>query len=628
MPLSEISEAGVKALEEALNDLTQTCPQSPVAVALASQGLSSEETRIQPPSPHIQLPTTPDPSSPVSSASSDSSDDYPALPLASCTIMSNGKTTATMTQVSMKHAPIITAGTLTLQVVQKWVNTCMPYFQKQKVKDEDMVTEVASGLQDKLIQDWYVTNINMLNVLSFTKFVERLHKCWLPQNWEDRTSTALRRMTQCKSESLADWMINLEKQNLLLKNSDLHMSDKELRMHIAANACKDIRRACQKKEYKDIASFKEWKDALAAFDDNCLTDRATRQKEIAAFHVQQGTGHGKHSAPPSRTTSTIMTVSRLPMGCGTSTLNPSSSSTNVNTSNSTDWPQLPLMSVEECDLLCQNNGCFKCQRTFVYHTRKNCPNDPPHACTFRAVTAPDITAIKAKMMTVAAMVMLVGTSALDTLLAHSTLTPSSALIPAVTVDSPPTLPVSNVLESGSGSESKEYVHESIVSPPLLFHGVVHSPSVDVAAMSMLVDMGSLAVLIRDNIVNHLALCRHRLNSPITMNNAWDGGGSAATEWVKLRVSTPSFSWSSVTCCTIIVPSLCAPVSLGLPFLESNHLLFDAQDHSLHDRRTNIDISHPVPYIDYTGTYITSHSMYLEFLTLTMQLVSVLHLSDQ
>ena len=275
------------------------------------------------------------------------------------------------------------------------------------------------------------------------------------------------------------------------------------------------------------------------------------QKEITTYHAQQGGGQGKSTTGAGNTTTTSASSEWLAQPCNTnvSTGTASASGMAANTGD-----RLSQMTTEECDLLWQNHRCFKCQCAFVYHTRDNCPNGSPDPCTFHTVVAADIATIKAKMSMVATVVASVGTSALNTLFALGpTSSGSAAPVATITVDSPPALPLSSILRSGSDPETDEYMHDHIISPPFLFHGILHSPSIDVASMSKLVDSGSSAVLIRDDIVTHLTLRCRKLKSPIAMNNAWDGGGGAAravTEWVKLWVSAPTFSWSSVTCHSI------------------------------------------------------------------------------
>ncbi len=106
---------------------------------------------------------------------------------------------------------------------------------------------------------------------------------------------------------------------------------------------------------------------------------------------------------------------------------------------------------------------------------------------------------------------------------------------------------------------------------------------------MLIDSGSSAVLIRRDVATRLQLRLRKLPEPYRLSNAWGTGEDASSEWVKLRVSLPDNSWTSVSCRAIIVDSLCAPVILGKPFLESNCIVEDHNTRTLVDKRSGRDL---------------------------------------
>ena len=67
-----------------------------------------------------------------------------------------------------------------------------------------------------------------------------------------------------------------------------------------------------------------------------------------------------------------------------------------------------------------------------------------------------------------------------------------------------------------------------------------------------------------------------------------------TEWVKLHLYDPSNFWTSKTVCTIITPSLCTPVILGLPFLTHNTIIVDHMARTATDKSTGFNLLHPSP----------------------------------
>ena len=66
------------------------------------------------------------------------------------------------------------------------------------------------------------------------------------------------------------------------------------------------------------------------------------------------------------------------------------------------------------------------------------------------------------------------------------------------------------------------------------------------------------------------------------------------EWVKLSLYDVSGSWTSKTVRAIIAPSLCAPVILGLPFLEHNNIVIDHATRTVIDKTCGFDLLHLPP----------------------------------
>jgi hypothetical protein len=66
-----------------------------------------------------------------------------------------------------------------------------------------------------------------------------------------------------------------------------------------------------------------------------------------------------------------------------------------------------------------------------------------------------------------------------------------------------------------------------------------------------------------------------------------------TEWVKLHMYDTTGYWHSKTVCTIIAPSLCVPVLLGLPFLTHNNIVINHTAHTAIDKISSFDLLNPV-----------------------------------
>ncbi|KAJ3993309.1 hypothetical protein F5050DRAFT_1577883, partial [Lentinula boryana] len=68
----------------------------------------------------------------------------------------------------------------------------------------------------------------------------------------------------------------------------------------------------------------------------------------------------------------------------------------------------------------------------------------------------------------------------------------------------------------------------------------------------------------------------------------------STEFCKIALEDPLLCWRSRVVRALIVPSLCSPMILGLPFLSHNHLIMDYDARSVIDKTCGFDLLKPVP----------------------------------
>ena len=111
----------------------------------------------------------------------------------------------------------------------------------------------------------------------------------------------------------------------------------------------------------------------------------------------------------------------------------------------------------------------------------------------------------------------------------------------------------------------------------------------------LIDHGSSAVLISEHHATQLRLCHKQLHEPysaeLAMKNNRQKVEIRFSEYVKLQLHNLSSFWSLKSVCTIIAPSLCAPMILGLPFLTQNNIVVDAAARTVIDKKCNFDLLH-------------------------------------
>jgi hypothetical protein len=97
-------------------------------------------------------------------------------------------------------------------------------------------------------------------------------------------------------------------------------------------------------------------------------------------------------------------------------------------------------------------------------------------------------------------------------------------------------------------------------------------------LTVLLDCGSHLVLINKKLANQLDLKHSLLPKPEKIELALLPNGQkeeiALHEWVPLEVYDPTLSWKAKTIRAVVVPRLCTPIVLGLPFLSHNSIVID------------------------------------------------------
>jgi hypothetical protein len=141
--------------------------------------------------------------------------------------------------------------------------------------------------------------------------------------------------------------------------------------------------------------------------------------------------------------------------------------------------------------------------------------------------------------------------------------------------------------------------ESHSTPHLVWDFYLDGPLCDLPVhVRGLIDDGSHLVLIDSVIVDKLGLRRFTLHKPeivsLALNESSTPSNASLTEYIKLHAYSHDQSWTAVTVRALIAPSLCAPVILGLPWLERNHIVIDHHERTVIDKRTNYNLLDPAP----------------------------------
>ncbi|KAJ3816271.1 hypothetical protein F5880DRAFT_1619545, partial [Lentinula raphanica] len=165
-------------------------------------------------------------------------------------------------------------------------------------------------------------------------------------------------------------------------------------------------------------------------------------------------------------------------------------------------------------------------------------------------------------------------------------------------------PVAAVSQEPAKATTESVVHDQVspempfFEPHLLWRAVLqgHDASKSCSQL-LLIDDGCPFVLIDTDLVRSLGLRTFRLPSPRSMTLAMSDGNPqifTASLYCKLSLRDPSDLWRSKTVRALILPSLCHPMILGLPFLSHNSLTIDYAKRAVLANDSSFDLLHPVP----------------------------------
>jgi hypothetical protein len=477
-------------------------------------------------------------------------------------------------------------------------DACEGYFENKEVPADKQVRKILAGIKDDRVKDWLSVDRARIQALEFPAFMVEFRAAYLPEEWEQDLRGDILSMSQGDS-TFWNYAVNLQSKNSLLKGTTSHLTSEKLRHQLEANMEKRLATKCRNEaNVNNEQDFTKWINMVKRVEEMLIADR----KEVQDLM--------KTNREATRRTSALTEPSRR--------YNSAPSSSNSTSTSKRRFP--PRLTDYEKKILAENEGCFKCRRFFVNHRSPTCPDDFPDAGSYKTLTARDVEFAKRgrKPKPVAT----VATSTLS----ESEDDVSTAPKPVAVVMGHAFNPVaymptneSNVIEGDSDSSDSE------VSRPLVFpiasvtetlkpiprgdhKAPFHVPhlywqcTTDGAAhcfpvsINALLDHGSHAVLISEELADTLALRRRKLPTPETVEMAMQGGQNRVefilTDWVKLKLRDPSSLWHAKSVRAIVAPGLCAPVILGLPFLAHNNIIVDHAERSAIDKNSGFDLLNP------------------------------------
>jgi len=219
----------------------------------------------------------------------------------------------------------------------------------------------------------------------------------------------------------------------------------------------------------------------------------------------------------------------------------------------------PKLTKNEHHLLDKHQGCTKCHKGYQNHHARNCPNEFPDAVGYT------------KLMDQ----MLLGHKCAQGV--SSSTHPVGAVIDIVN-DKPENnaaftinaVMPSSVLDTGDTTD--EEMCALLISPHFRWLCQLTGPESEFpTAVNSMIDIGVHGVFINPELIQKCNYHRLKLLKSLIIDLALQNGcnsQASLTEYIKICLLSSDSSWSSITIKAIIVPRLCVPLLLGVPFLEA------------------------------------------------------------
>ena len=155
----------------------------------------------------------------------------------------SSKSNAEVTHAGSNKPPVLSAGTVSPEVLRQFENTCQSFFHnKEGLEPKDYVTRIAGSLHDPLISDWYWTGQAAFDVLTFEDFMKEVRNKWLSNDWEQDICRKVLGTKQ--AGAFWEWAVKVWSLNMLLRGMPAHLDDAGLLNQLEANLELWLSRAC------------------------------------------------------------------------------------------------------------------------------------------------------------------------------------------------------------------------------------------------------------------------------------------------------------------------------------------------------------------------------------------------
>jgi hypothetical protein len=184
---------------------------------------------------------------------------------------------AEVIQSSPSHAPVLSAGRLTISVLRSFQNSCRRFFSTKGVSAADQVGKIIYNFEGNNIQGWIYAEEARLIELMFAEFITELKKKFLLTSWEDKLVEE--QISLQGEKNFLTWVAKVRNTNSKLQSagSGYHIPTDKLRVHFVLRLGSALKLAykAKRRDLDMIADLDEWIEHVQLLDQECREMRAT-----------------------------------------------------------------------------------------------------------------------------------------------------------------------------------------------------------------------------------------------------------------------------------------------------------------------------------------------------------------
>jgi hypothetical protein len=200
--------------------------------------------------------------------------------------MVNTSKLASVEQESPSWIPVLLTGDVTPEILYKYKNACIGYFETKDIKGPKQVWKILASFCDTRILDWISVNRADIIKWTFPNFMANLQLNYLHKDWEEITRQDLINISQAK-DSFWNFYIKLQAKNSLLRDMTSYLSEEALWYKLESGMTEELAEQCRDAKVSKKETMADWLDTVRRLDDKLAEQYAKFDAKFEEFARQQ-----------------------------------------------------------------------------------------------------------------------------------------------------------------------------------------------------------------------------------------------------------------------------------------------------------------------------------------------------